>query len=195
MVVEEVHFEEVLVDDGMDNSPLQASPTHLGNTATSSKSVMESLESEVSKSRDFLHSYHHLYQQSVGQEEEQGQGEDGEDKKLKTDEIGQQRLLELQRELDALENSYSQEYCTELSSNSGLETSDDIVLIETGTWGQQEEQEDEEDNEGSGPNNDDEGQDEQGKKEDDEEELDLVFIRDGVYQDPVTGKFYCLRDE
>ena len=37
--------------------------------------------------------------------------------------------------------------------------------------------------------------DEHDGEEGEEEELDLIFIREGVYQDPNTGKFYCLKDD
>jgi len=189
------------VENGLDNSPLQASPTHLGNTATSRKSVLEGLESEVSRSRDFLCSYQHLYQQSLEQQQQQQQQQ--EDEKTKTDEIGQQRLLELQKELEELENSYSAEYgdlsssvLASALSNTSLsnDTSDDVVLMQTGTWGQGGGGGGEENNEAlKGEERQDEDPAEE--EEEEEEELDLVFVREGVYQDPISGKYYCLKEE
>jgi hypothetical protein len=44
-------------------------------------------------------------------------------------------------------------------------------------------------------NNDNDGASEAAQEEEEEEEMELIFIRPGVYQDPTSGKFYCLKDD
>jgi len=38
-------------------------------------------------------------------------------------------------------------------------------------------------------------EEEEEEEDEGEEEMELIFVRPGVYQCPHTGKFYCLKDD
>jgi hypothetical protein len=230
--------------------------------------VLRSIDNFVGRSTEFLRSQElpaGLLQQQAIALEEVAQEEAAQPSLGDTGDIGQRRLLELQKELEELEQSYEEEY-GDTSAEASVEASpsvarfcevdfgfekpaelepaelgfekltvaspprshaefggesvgpptrgsdDGSVLLQTIPRHEELEREEQEQDDdvmiqdvGDFEEEQNfmatagsaqaalEGEGEEGEEE--EEEMELVYIRPGVYQDPASGKFYCLKDD
>jgi len=217
----------------LDTSPMQSSPgLHL--TGGSRRSVLASIDDGVHKSQEFLRSYEEVWQENTT-------GSAPTTPNDNTMNIGVEKLRELQRELQELEESYETEYgdLSQSASNIDIELNplcadeekentdptspsrpgpptlddedDGLVLMRTGNFSEgnvlqevshdvvveqadyEEVYEEIEEEVGADPQYESSLRSSVRSSESDDDELELVFVKEGVYQDPSTGKFYSLK--
>jgi hypothetical protein len=215
----------------LNTSPVEDSPG-IHHTDGSRRSVLVSIDDGVSQSREFLRSYQKVWQENTGSAPATPNDN--------TMDIGAAKLMELQRELEELEDSYETEYgdlSQSVSSNvqlnqlqlgddeekentdptspqqsapPTLDDDDGMVLMRTGNLDSSKvlQEVDHDVVVGGTDSFEYEVQDvsevsediveggiiyEDEKEEGSDEELELVFVKEGVYQDPTTGKFYSLK--